>query len=307
MMRTNAILGGLALAQLAVAAGAWAWTASDTPVESRALVDLEVAAIDRIDVQDDVEAVDVTLERDGDGWRIVSAGSVPAKADAVDELLGNLLDVEVRHPVATTATSHASLGLTDDDFARRITLTAGDRTVVVTLGSGRDAHVRVDDDPTVWKAEGLSAWSVDTRAFDYVDKDMVDVTVSDVDSLQIGDALAFVRQADGDGWELDPPVEGRVADSTAVQKLVDGLGELRLANLAEDPATTVDGVRVGWTVTQEGQSVPGGFVIGAEQDGQRLFRADGMAFAGRISTAQAEPWLEASLESLTTEADGEAE
>ena len=56
------------------------------------------------------------------GWQIASAGGYPAEQERVEALLGSLIELAVRAPIASQPTSYDSLQVGAAQFGKRVVL-----------------------------------------------------------------------------------------------------------------------------------------------------------------------------------------
>jgi hypothetical protein len=313
-MKSNAILGVVAGVQALAVIATWTWSATGGPTPARPLIDLDPASVDRVTISDspEDEAPDVVLVRDGAQWHLDTADGPLADGAEVQALLDDLLGHRVRDPISTTATSHAQLGLAETDWKRRVTLQAGEVTRTLTLGAGRDAHVRVDEDPTVWKVDDLSAWSIEARELDWLEQPYLDLELQSLEQVSLpvdggADTLRLVK--DGESWRVEPPLEDRVVDAEALMEALGGLAGLEAAALTD--TAVAGGSTVSWIRSEEGQSVPGSLVIGPETEtGRRVVLDPDRGFPVEVEAEAVAPLLDLDPEALITappaaEAEGE--
>lgn len=281
-MQSNMILGGLAAAQALAVIGVWTWSAVDTTPETIDLIPISPLAIDEIAILSDPQTgePDVRLFRTDDGWRIDGSDGAPADPAKVEDLLENLGQEQGRTPVATSATSHGQLGVSDADFTRRVQLTTSTGVTTLTLGSGRNPHLRVDDDPRVWRAKHVSPWSLKTRAVDWLDQPYLEIDTDALETLSLPTDEGPVRLARVDGlWHLDPPIEGLAVEQELVDGALGQLASIRAAGLPDDVNAPVTGLSVSWSVANEGQSHLGSLQLSPEHEGWHTLRAKDRPFA----------------------------
>lgn len=310
-MTTHRILGVALAVQAGLAVATWWPSSGRAAVEPRSLVTLDA---------DDVTAVEITgraadgdvpeplrLVRGDEGWVIESLHGYPADEAKVDELLRDLLDVQVRAPVATKPTSHAALEVADDAFTRRVRLEAGGEAVELYVGAsrGRAAHVRLGGEPLVYAAKGLSAWSIGDSGRSFLDTRWVDLDREQLATFAVANAHgAFTLEQGPDGWTATG-VEAPL-DADAVDELLRDLSSLRLREpVAREAAPDhgfADPVRVSWTLS-DGSA--GAYEVGAESDGAAFARKDGSPHVVRVAASAVEPAREARLEALLADAPGE--
>lgn len=281
----------------------------DTEATVTPLLGVDEAAVTAIEIlrkpAGEAEAHPVRLERRGEGWAIASAGGYPADPTRVEEVLDKLVDLEVGRPIATQATSHGTLKVAEDDYGKRVRVTAGGTTHTVYLGAAaaQSVHVRREGEPQVYLARGLSEWAVRDTDRGYYDGDYLSLEPETVLSVVITNpqgTLSLSREAGA--WTSPDLPEGAALDAAKVDALVRKASRIRIAEPAGSevqPAWGLsDGTRVVWTGSDGDQTVTTAYVIGALDGVQRTVKADDAAFAVRVSTSSVDDLLTADLAGL---------
>ncbi len=310
MNRTMTILAGALAAQLGLAAITWQDNRPE-PVEAHPLVQLDKAAVTELVLWDaprpDEEPKSITLGKADGNWVIVNRGNYPADATKVDEVLDILADLSVRVPLATSAQSHNKLKVSDSDYTRKVSITAGDTKTVLFLGAGTAGGglVRLAESAEVFRVAGLSPWSVRPTARSYHLPNYIDAEVASLTSLEIRrgeSALILDRGADG-VWSSPQLTEGQVLDPTKVVALVSKAAKVRIGDLPEDipPASVAglaSGTHVTWTEDNGGATLTGGYSIGAEQDGKVWVQQQGNPHMVLAQKSALSPVLDAAIDGL---------
>jgi len=154
MQRTIGVLVFLLAAQLILAA-AMSFTGPslkaqrpDTP-----LLDLHGQAVDRLTIEGS-DHKQVVLARQGKAWVLPESDDFPADAAKVDALLERLKGLQRGLAVGATASAQRRFKVSDNDFERRLTLAANDKTLgTLYLGTSpglRQVHARTAADDAVY-------------------------------------------------------------------------------------------------------------------------------------------------------------
>lgn len=298
MMRLDLVLAGTLVVQLGLSALTWtSGTGQSAPAAK--LVDLDREALTRIEVTESgPDAASVVLAKQGEAWVLADHGNYPTDPEKVSKLLDGLLDVQVRAPIATQATSHASLKVDSADFDKRVTLGAGDKAVALVVGAGgKNAHVRRDGEDEVYRAVGLSPWSIGTRTSQYYATTYLEVDTASVSTLAIqgpDQDLSLVR--DGETWLY----QGEPARASEVEGLLKKLATVRISDLPKEPEFD-PAVTVSWTLEQDGASIEGSLLFSGEVDGKHLARASASEHTVLVGSYTVAPFLEASEATLVGE------
>jgi hypothetical protein len=191
---------------------------------------LSAPDVDRVDVLTPSETVRLARGPSG-GWTV---NGMPAAADRVNDLLAALSDTgQSSELVARSPGSHARLGV-DSSAGRQLRLAMGDRVLLhLVFGSqGRGwqtAYVRRTDENEVYLLNGRLAPLVDADAESWRDRRIGGAVADSIAAIRIerGRRVTVLARADG-AWRMgDDP-----ADSAAVERLLQGLGEVTAAGFA---------------------------------------------------------------------------
>ncbi len=310
MSRTNMILLALLLIQGACL-GYQQLQPEDAPAgASRGLLlpGLVVDDVTEVQIAEGGDAKDdasVTLTKTGAGWVVAERSDYPADADKLDELLRELAALEIADVVSVTGLHQVELGVGDDDYTRKVTLTtAGGDTVLYlgTSGRGSSTHTRVGGEDRVLAVRDFSSWRVAARPDGWVQRTIVDVDPATVTTLELvrdGAVLALTRE--GEGWLVD----GAPADGEAVDKLLAKAAKQTLSKVAG----AADGVAPG-ELLQVRLSTPDGVtsyrIADGEEEGKFVLAVDGGGHIVEVGKWGVEAMLDATADSLTAEIPMEA-
>jgi len=188
--------------------------------------------------RDRVVAVDIRnshgefrIEKRGDDWRLVSPIDFPADSTAVGSMLSSVVNLKEQRRLEAGEVEPAAYGLdrpelsvtltTEDDFI--VELLVGDKT---PLGSNR--AIQISGDAGIILCSEFFVDDIDKELADWRSRDLVDVAVTDVASVQVvagSDRIHAVRQ--GDSWRLLEPLED-VADQDHMRNLLQDLNNIRI-------------------------------------------------------------------------------
>jgi hypothetical protein len=164
-------------------------------------------------------------------WLVDREQKYPADPGKVEAFIGKLLDLKSNRLVTTTAASHVRLKVADQLFNKKVTITAGDRHVILFFGTSptnKTLHVRLDKENEVYLARGLSAWEIQTTGGSWWLGKYIDLTADKIASLEVNNHEgSFTLEHKDDGtWGL----AGREAllEASAVNEFVGKAASLRL-------------------------------------------------------------------------------
>ncbi|MBN2341298.1 MAG: DUF4340 domain-containing protein, partial [Deltaproteobacteria bacterium] len=324
MTKANKILIIVLVVQAALAAITWT-AVKDTPevTKKSKLLNFEAKDVNKIEIvatQGEKVTPAIVLEKTGDAWTMASADGYPVKTETITELLDSLVGIEIESPIATTAANHSKLNVAKEGFDRKVTLTAGGKSVTLFLGRGArsDAHVRVAGSDDVYTAVGLSVWSINSRPTNYVETEYLKADADKAKSITITNAkgsIHFVKE--GDAWTIPGLLPDDGADTSAApvvaegdtdgetRKEIDSAEIKRLAdklmaiNLVEPVGKKDDvkyGLKDGATVVieseKDGKPVTLKYAVGAKDETNRYLKADGNDYIVKVSNFIVEPVTE---------------
>jgi hypothetical protein len=275
-------LAGLLVVQLGLAAFTW-WPTNDAPTPPTPLLPGGGNSLTTLTITgstDDAEPV--SLANTDAGWTITSAFGFPAEASKVAEVVDLLAGVQLGEPAATQRESWKQLEVAPDAFGRKITWSADgtERTAFIGPAASKAVWLRLDGEDAVYRVSGPSVWGFKDTARGYLPPNLVELDKERLTQLTItnaGASLAVSRDEAG-AWRLDPAEEGLVVDEDALDGLLDKVVRVRLAEVvagAETPEHGLGEVVVSWQEDVSGTPLPGGYRLGAEQDGKRFAAKDG--------------------------------
>jgi hypothetical protein len=305
-MSTRKILGATLALQVVLAAATW-WPSSTAPTASSLLVEGGANAITTLAVTpggDDGETVSMTAT-DGT-WQITSEQGYPADPEKLGEVLDLLGEITLRTPVATQASSHDKLNVSESSFGKKVELTADGETKTLYLGAAtsKSVYLRLEGSDDVYKAKGFSEWGIKDTARSYWPNDAVSFDAASVTQLTVTTpegALAFTKS--DDAWSLKDAPEGVTADTAAVGELVDTVSTVRLAEpigKVTEAAFGLDrGIHITWTTDIEGVVWNNGITLGAEVDSNFYAQVDDSEFVVKVPGYKVKDLVGMSLEGLT--------
>lgn len=224
-------------------------------------------------------------KRDKD-WILTSGFDFPVDAKKVDDVLSPIAKLSAAAPIATQAARHKQLHVADDDFERKLVISAGGKDITLFIGGpagARRTAVRLGGDDRVYAVTGLNAFSIGAEPRQWMDTAYIKIPREDIVKLTI--------QSEGKTVELTkaapppPPAAGSAAGS--------GSGAGSAAGSAAPPAPPA---AEHWSATIGGEPI-------ALATGESLDEAAFDRLAGEIATldlsAPADPKRDASKPTAT--------
>ncbi len=199
------------------------------------LGNLPTATFDRIVLNDGEN--DIRMDKTGDSWILPEEKNVPADGARIASLMRRIENIAPGFPVARKENSQDQLKVSQENFQRRITLSAGDEDTVLYLGTSsglRESHIRLDGEVETFTSR-LNSYQVPVNRGDWIDK--WQISLENISRVEGGD-MVLVKQDDNwriDGMEYDEAeaITDRIVD------VVEALQDMAVLDLAEpkDEAT----------------------------------------------------------------------
>lgn len=219
---------GLLVAQIALAVVLFATGGAPAPVQAHALLPgFDAAKVTRLQVESDSK---IDLVKKGDTWVVASSFDYPADKTKVDGVLAPIAKLAAAEPVAESKSRHKQLGVADDGFKRKLTITADGKDTVLYIGSEaglRRNAVRLAGSDDVYGVSGISEYSVPATVNLWVDPHYYSIPKDQIAKITAG-AFVFTHADDGtwtataDGAPIEP------LDTDKVDQLVNQIASVDL-------------------------------------------------------------------------------
>jgi len=183
--------------------------------------------VNAIHVRGAAETANVTIERAGNGWRVVERGGYAADPARVRKLLFAIADAKTLEQKSARAENYAALGVDDPKAAhasgKLVELSGTPKSVALIVGKqpeGRTTYVRRAGEPQSWQVD--TAIDASTEPKSWLLTDLVDVKPERVQSVEVAlagkPAWSIAKATDKDaqfkvtgvprGKELSSPTAG---------------------------------------------------------------------------------------------------
>ena len=188
LTRTHKILLGVFGVQVVLAVVMWLRGDAATALKEKPILPgLDAAKVTRIQVSGATGAA-VDLVKKDKNWVIASSFSYPADTAKVTKLLTPIAKMAAAEPMATQTTRHKQLHVADNEFERKLVITADGKDTTLYVGTpagmGRSA-VRVAGSDDVYAVSGVSAFAAGTEPREWATAAYVDVPRDDVAKVTI--------------------------------------------------------------------------------------------------------------------------
>lgn len=109
------------------------------------------------------KAASVDLAKKGDAWVVASGFDYPVDGAKVPDALAPIAKMAAAAPIATQAARFKQLKVADDDYERKLVITADGKDTVLYVGNAAGARrtaVRLGGDDRVFAVSGVSAFAI---------------------------------------------------------------------------------------------------------------------------------------------------
>lgn len=250
LTRFHKILIGLLAAQLVLAAIVLTRSDDSAVLDPKPiLVAFDAAKVTRVQIASANERP-LDLVKHGDAWVLASGFDYPVLANKVTDLLSNVAKLSASAPVATQASRHKQLRVTDDAFERKLTLTVGGKDTTLLVGSAAGSRrnaLRVAGDSRVYAVSGLAPWSIGATPREWLDTSYVRIAREDIGKLVLQRGSTTVELARGkadDPWTASidgKPIAlaaGESLDTAAIDSRIGEAASIALGEPADPKRTT---------------------------------------------------------------------
>ena len=188
MEKTIRLLAAVLGVQLLLALGlSFTGPQLSTPAAETPLLGFDAEKVDRL-VIEGPEAAKVALTKTDGGWHLPDAADFPADRDKIEQLLKRLTELQGGPPVATTPGAQQRFRVSDTDFERRVTLSAGDQTLGVlylgTAPSPRQINARAASSEAIF-AVALGAHEFPVKIDAWIDRTVLRVPRDEIVAVDV--------------------------------------------------------------------------------------------------------------------------
>jgi hypothetical protein len=233
----------------------------------------------------------IALTKKGDEWIITSAADYPAEKKNVEKVLKELVGLKAGEPIASNAANHNALKVGEKEYGRRVKVTtsSGVKSLVLGNGPGQSVHVRVDNKDDVYRARGLSIWTLSTSLSSYLDTNYLKIDKDKLSSVQVTNPkgeLNFTKE--GDNWMLAQLPPGGMPDQKKIDQYIGSVSKLTMnepIGKEAKPEYGLDsGTKVKLTFTEDDKPKTVSYSIGAKKDDSYFYgKADDKDYVVTLS------------------------
>ncbi len=191
----------------------------------------------------------VELVKRGSDWQVATSYDYPADGSKVTDLLDKVIAIRTRGPIASGKARQKQLEVADDDYQRKLVITAGgkDTTIYVGASAGaRQTSVRLAGSDDVYGAMGLSAFAVGANAAAWIDTSYFKVEKEQIASIEVSNQNGtFTLEPGAGGWTVEmngkpvPVPAGNDLDKEFIDRVVNRISSMTMTEPG-DPKKNVD-------------------------------------------------------------------
>jgi hypothetical protein len=227
------------------------------------LPDFDKSAVRQIEIADN-DGNRLRLAQDSAGaWVLPEADNFPVNATTVTTLLDKLTGLQTNRLITRSETSHRRLQVGQDDFNRAVTLTQGEETTTLYIGSSGGAnatHARLNGEDDVYLVGNLSANDANPQVSAWIDTLYFSATATEAIRLTLQNTngtFEFTKNAEG-VWQLDGLAGAEVLNDAAFQTFLNQATQLRMSRplgQSEDESYAMSAPTASLTITVRQQVV----------------------------------------------------
>nr|HEX4316426.1 DUF4340 domain-containing protein [Kofleriaceae bacterium] len=257
----------------------------------------------------------VTLTKGATGWVVSSAFDYPVDEAKVTDLLAPLAKMKAAAPIATQQSRLKQLRVADDDFERRVVITADGKEATLYVGGQagtRRTAVRFGGDDDVYAVTGVTPSIAGDDVRDWMQTGYVSAAKEDVASIKIqhgATTVVLTRDAAESPWRVTvdgaelPAIE---LDTAAVDRLADDATDVT-ATAPGDPKTAASAPAATVTIEQRAAKdakssslapAPIVFDVVAAGDAQWWVKDRAQTKAAMVDKAKLDPLVTAAKDKL---------
>jgi len=217
--------------------------AIEREAEAGKLLDFDVDAVTRIELESSKGKIDLAKAADGT-WTVTSPRQTAADAVTVDAVLASLEDAQVAKTLDDTGANPAPFGLAQPEASVVLTLADGS-TRKAAFGKkapiGSSAYARRGDQGDVLLVPDVVRAGVQKELNDVRDKTVLAFSDADVKQITITgvEREPTVLKKEGNEWSLAAPQPAK-ADAAQVRSLLASLRALRATGFVDDAGSPPD-------------------------------------------------------------------
>lgn len=233
MIKNNALLLAVFIAQLLLTLVLFSEDDTSVYRSSENLIDIKIDAIDAITITT-VDKQELTLRKKGGQWQLPGYFNIAINTDKFTQVTGNLLAIKTNWPVARTGESAPRFKVAKDKFKTRITF-AQQGQIVDTLFLGtapdfRKVYIRKAGHPEIYSIK-FNTYELSTIGKDWMSKDLLKVDASKLVTVKSNN-LVLLRKADN--WILDKLADNQLTLQEPAHALINKLSNLNYTEIIGD-------------------------------------------------------------------------
>ncbi len=211
----------------------------------------------------------VELVKRGSDWQLASHYDYPADASKVTDLVDKLIAIRTRGPMASGKARQKQLEVADDDYQRKLVITAGGKDITLYVGASagaRQTSVRLAGSNDVHGAAGLSTFAIGNAPDAWIDASYFKVEKEQIASIEVSNqngTFTLEPAAAGGGWTVEmngKPVEvpaGQEIDKEYLDRVVSRVSSMIMSEPG-DPKKNIDKPNVTVVVQMKAPQAAGG-------------------------------------------------
>jgi hypothetical protein len=203
--------------------------------KNRPLIEADSASITQIDIHS--AKGDVTLIKQGDGWKISGDKTYPVNEKMLGGALGKFSQMSKKALISKRPEKLAELEV-DEGAGVKVTVHTGDKSSVIILGKAgptmQTCYARLDGSDEVWEISGNHRATFDRKRDDWRDKTINSYELADFQKYVLtSPEQSYTLELQDSTWHVRAGATEFVADSKIVERLSRMMSRINTVEFAD--------------------------------------------------------------------------
>jgi hypothetical protein len=240
-------------------------------------------------------------------WVVASAHDYPAITSTVEDLLLKLLQSQLKDPIATKPANHHKLGVSQEEYARKLTIKSAGKEMTWWIGQGKSSaiHMRADQSDAVYRNTKLSLYGdLQTNVNHYMETKYFSVDQPIQIKIERKQDQILLEKQD-DQWQINGFDPTQVVDQEKVTAFINQIKELYFNEVSSKGILPEQGfdqaIKVSIQSKNGDQLVEKFYLVGAEKDQHYFIKAQENDFVVKLPSHKVKVILEQKLSDFAKE------
>ncbi len=264
-------------------------------------------AVDGLHIEDGTDSI--VLKMQEGKWLLPESGDFPASQANVKRLLDKLAALEKGWPVAKTRGAARRFAVDEEQFERKLVLLSDDDAqAMLYVGSSpgfRKVYVRPGDGDDIFAVD-FNTWEADTKADDWIDKDVLTLDESSVERIEMPGLILQRQDGELQVVDLDQTEQTNGEASRGLLGKLTGLRIQSLLGTEAEPEYRQDEPTLEVSMIREGGEVLGYRFSKPEDAAYYVLKRSDLDYYFKVAEYMVDPVRETTRERLVQDTTEEA-